>query len=142
NAADPWVQASRISLHDLAGRPIKDVRRVRQILEKDLHPKHISELAGALATLDYKNGSVARAKRLFKLGSVEPSENMVAQLQCAHKQQLTGPREDLLAGSLAYEARASAAASKKMWAEAVHQCRLWLDDEPFSVRPANTGSFI
>jgi hypothetical protein len=103
---------------------------------------HMSELAGALGTLEFKNGSVGRAKKLFRLGAIEPGDNMVAQLQWASRQHLGSLREGLLRQSLTFEARAAAFQLKKQWSSAVESCSEWLRDEPFSIRPANTGSFL
>jgi tetratricopeptide (TPR) repeat protein len=140
--SDPWLQAARISVLDLSGQPIRDIKRARAVLDRDLHPKHLSELAGALATLEFEGGNATRAKKLFKKGEIDPNDNVVAQLQWASQNKLVEFRPDLLNRSLTFEARAQFSRRVKKWRESLTHCVDWIEDEPFSVRPATLGSYL
>lgn len=142
NQSDPWVQASRVSIYDLSGRAIRDIRRARSVLEIDAHPRHLSELAGSLATLEFGSGSVSRARKLFKRGATDPNDNVVAQLQWAAQNKILEFRPELLERSLTFEARAAFARKEKKWKEVLLHCADWINDEPLSPRPATLGSYI
>lgn len=142
NQNDPWVQASRVSIYDLSGRAIRDIRRARNVLELDAHPRHLSELAGSLGTLEFGSGSVSRAKKLFKKGAADPNDNVVAQLQWAAQNKIVEFQPELLKRSLTFEARATFARKEKKWSVALVHCADWISDEPLSVKPARLGSYI
>jgi tetratricopeptide (TPR) repeat protein len=142
NPSDPWVQATRISLYDLSERAVRDIKRSRAVLEIDAHPRHLSELAGSLATLEFGAGNVSRAKKLFKSGASDPNDNMVAQLQWASQNKIVEFDPGLLERSLTFEARASFAQKEKKWKEALGHCADWMQDEPLSMRPALLGSYV
>ena len=100
NSSDPWLQATKISVLDLSGRAVRDIKRIRALLETDTHPKHLSELAGSLATLELTSGNVSRAKKLFRQGAIEPNDNVVAQLHWASQKKIVEFRPELLKNSL------------------------------------------
>jgi tetratricopeptide (TPR) repeat protein len=142
NPNDPWIQASRISVADLANTKIGSIKHARALLDLDTDPKHLSELAGSLATLEYNSGNVSKAKKLFRIGSVDPNDNVVAQLHWASKNRILEFAPEMLDRSLTFEARTLFASREKKWSEAVRHAEEWLMDEPFSTRPAVEGSYI
>jgi tetratricopeptide (TPR) repeat protein len=142
NPDDPWVQASRISVADMSNSKIHDVRRTRRLLDLDIDPMHLSELAGSLATLEFNSGNVSKAKKLFRIGAVDPNDNVVAQLHWASRNRIVEFAPELLERSLTFEARTLFASKTKKWSDALRHAEEWLLDEPFSARPAIEGSFI
>ena len=139
---DPWIQSARVSLHNIADASVRNIKKIRALLDADIDPRYLSELAGALATLEYGEGNVSRAKKLFRQGSIDPNDNMVAQLQWASQQKILAFAPEMLQKSFAYEARASFSKKEKKWKDAVSHCFEWSQDEPYSVRPATLGSFV
>jgi tetratricopeptide (TPR) repeat protein len=121
---------------------MRDIRRARRILDADFAPRHLSELAATLATLEFESGNVSRAKKLFKKGAVDPNDNVVAQLQWASQNKIHEFRPEFLERSLTFEARASYAKKEKRWKDALAHCSDWLQDEPMSSRPAILGSYV
>ena len=142
NPADPWIQAARISVSDLGGRPVPDVKRARATLESDVHPKHLSELAGSLATVEHGSGNISRSKRLFRQCAIDPNDNAIAQLLWASQNRIIEFKPELLERSLTFEARTAFARREKRWTDALLHCADWMQDEPFSLRPATVGSFV
>lgn len=139
---DPWIQASKISVCDLGNLKIEGIKKIRPLLQADIEPRSLSELAGSLATLEFGHGNVSRAKKLFRIGAQDPNDNVVAQLHWASRNKIVEFSEDLLNRSLTFEARASFELKNKNWQAALGHAEDWLVDEPFSVRPAWEGSYL
>ena len=106
-------------------------------------PSHLSELASAVATLELKNGSVRKSKRLFQQSLVDPTENSIAQVAWAARQnRRIGFDHQFLSRPNTFEAESWTAFQEGKWESAVEQCKLWLFDQPFSSRPSTQGSFL
>ncbi|HYO75125.1 MAG TPA: hypothetical protein VE010_01580, partial [Thermoanaerobaculia bacterium] len=74
--ADPWLMAAEVATTATAGRPSKNIKHARHMLDGGRHvPFAMSELASALATLELQAGDVRRARRLFRTALVDPNEN-------------------------------------------------------------------
>jgi Flp pilus assembly protein TadD len=139
---DPWLAAAYVSIADLGNRSLKKIKPIRALLDQAHDPAQISELAAALGTLELKSSGLKKARKYFQLSSVAPNENVVAQLYWLSKNYGVGFDEQLLSRLHAYEARAQSAASTQSWPIAIDSCWRWLDDEPFSIRPAYEGGFV
>jgi hypothetical protein len=141
-AYDPWVAAAYVSVADLANKSPKRIKPIRLLLESITDPAQVTELAAALGTLELKSTGIRKARKYFQMSSIAPNENVVAQLYWLSKNYGVGFDQRLLKNSLAHEAHAQSAAVAKSWSAAIESCWRWLDDEPFSVRPAYEGGFI
>lgn len=139
---DPWVAASRMSIAHLGKLPMPRSREIEALIERVADPRQTSELSAALATAELGAGNLKKAKKLFRASSVAPTDNVVAQLEWVANEHGFSFDESLLRNDLTYEARTARHIRDQEWRRAVENCDLWLDDEPFSLRPAYEASFI
>lgn len=142
---DPWLLAAEIALSDLAERNSRFIKSARKILSNEnIDPRHISELASALATLESRVGSAKTSKRLFKESLKKPTENSFAQAVWISKHRY--PSLDITNISFdrqkTFEANCWISYYKKDWEKAVKACELWRDDQPFSEEPYIHGSYV
>lgn len=138
---DPWLSACRVSVADLSDRPQESLRTARQTIDKG-SPGQITELAAAVATVELQSGANKLAKKLFRRGAENPSDNTVAQIRWAHETAGIPFDQRLLDTDLSFEARTGQAIEEQDWHSATHHASVWLGDEPFSTRAASLGAFI
>jgi tetratricopeptide (TPR) repeat protein len=141
---DPWLVAAEIALASAAGIPSRFAKLGQKLLQDEsINPKHSTELASELATLELSNGKMLSAKRLFRRSFNGANENSLAQAEWAWKE-LSGHQLDVSGFNVPYnfEARAWDAFQKREWELALAHSRSWLNDQPFSRRPAVLGSYI
>lgn len=143
-ASDSWLQAAEIAVASAAGlKPRTTKNAFRMLSDESRSPRQVSELASALATLEFENGNHVAARRLFRKALSAPTENSVAQAEWASKH----------LGSLnvqvnhynvprLFEARAWHAYAGQDWAAAYQAASGWLGDQPFSSRPAMVASYV
>ena len=141
---DPWLLAAEIALGSIARRRPRHVKEARRLLaSQQFGPRHISELASALATVELNSGSLKRARRLFARSLQEATENSIAQAAWAERQsrelRLTRyyPSEPN-----AFEAQSWDCYQQARWRGVIRNSRRWFADQPFSSRPAALGSFV
>ena len=153
---DPWLLAAEIAIGSLDGQAPKLIRHARKMLDHgDMSDNHISELASALATLEYADGSNNKAKKLFKKSLIDPTENSVAQACWASESRLRlkdTPENIRTHDSLVhnrifhsqdtFEAGFMFYYHNNQWNNAIEQCNGWKLDQPFSSKPYRFGSFV
>ncbi|MBK8096050.1 MAG: hypothetical protein IPK26_03035 [Planctomycetes bacterium] len=103
-----------------------------------------SELAAALGTIELEHGNPKRARRLLRAALVSPAENAIAQVSWANRRRgasIDLPKEVAMQHRC-FEALAWDSAHNGNVEVAIENCRLWLSEEPFSVKPAILGSFF
>jgi tetratricopeptide (TPR) repeat protein len=141
---DPWLVAAEIALASAAGIPSRFAKLGQKLLQDEsINPKHSTELASELATLELSNGKMLNAKRLFRKSFNGANENSLAQAEWAWKE-LSGHQLDVSGFNVPYnfEALAWDAFKRREWELALANSRSWLNDQPFSRRPAILGSYI
>lgn len=141
---DPWLTAAEIAVASIAEKSSRFVKQGRGMLTADTFaPRHLTELASAIGTLELYNGKASAARKLFRQSLTDPNDNAVAQATWASRN-LSGidVSLDLLRTPRSYEARARTHYFASDWKHALADCQEWLFDEPFSSRPAELGSFI
>lgn len=142
---DPWILAAEIATASVASRTSTNIKRGRELVEdRTVLPSQTSELASALGTLDAEAGDYRRARRLVKYSLISGTENSLAQAAWLERNmRITAISEvPQLGGVTSAEANAWNSYRAGAWSDAVEQCRHWLADQPFSVRPAILGSFV
>lgn len=141
---DPWLLAAEIVASIAAKTKTKFIKNTHSILSSDKFlDSHVSELASAAATLDWKNGYEKRSRKLFRKSMIKPTENSVAQaVWVSGEKNLLDLDEDSWKRPNTYEASAHHFYFNKKWNDALNQCKLWQFDEPFSSRPGILGSFL
>jgi tetratricopeptide (TPR) repeat protein len=143
-AGDPWLMAAEIAVAAICKQTSEYVKVGRQLLRAEqLSPWHLSELAAALGTMDFERGNLKGARKLFRQGLVNPTANTVGQARWA--QNAIGV--ELLDSSTlntrrAFEARAWQEFYEAGWQQSLVEARQWLDDEPYSSRPAVLASYV
>jgi len=138
---DPWLIAAELAFAELADRRPRFVKAGRRMLDSGLAPRHLTELASALGTLQLESGQTRRARQLFRQALVAPNDNSLAQVEWALPQIGLSLDAYLHTVSASWEARALAAASAHESAQAVVEAWGWFFDQPFASEPAVFGSY-
>jgi tetratricopeptide (TPR) repeat protein len=139
---DPWLMAAQMAAEDVARKPPSFWREARQLLGADRFSDfELAELAAAAGTLQLEAGSHKIARKLFRRSLTAPTENAVAQ---AHWASRRDPAIDASRAVTpdAFEALTWENIVTGRSSEAVSAAVQWQRIEPFSLRPAGTGSFI
>lgn len=142
---DPWLLSTEISLATLRGRNSKFIKQGLQVVESDsFHPFNITELASALATVELKNDSLKKSRKLFEKSLRKPNDNSLAQAEWASQEEnnlfsLDSSRLNL---ANSFEAKARDYAEKENWKEAIEYSKKWFLDLPFSKSPVLFGNNI
>ena len=141
---DPWLLAAEIAVASRLERGPRYMREGRRELERRaMPPKHLSELATAIGTLELLDGRARHARQRFRVALQRPTENAVAQAVWASQRDaalivrpadLTQPRS--------FEARAEEHRLKAEWEDALVEASRWFADEPFSRRAGAFASYI
>lgn len=141
---DPWLLAAEIAVAAAAKREPRFVKHARRMLvDSSVSAHDLTELAGSIATLELENGKHMSARKLFRRALDSPTENSVAQVEWA-SDQLSGLKIDPNEFKIPrlFEANAWDAYARGDWEAAFQAATGWLEDQPFSSRPAMLASFI
>ena len=141
---DPWLLAAEVATASVAKRTSRLIQHAKRLINyKNIDPFHVTELAGALATLEMEAGKDRMARKLFHLSLIKPTDNSVAQAKWAshHLGKFEVKDEDLKIDR-GYEARAQHAYLQGDWNTSIRESWDWLRDEPYSSKPAIFGSYI
>lgn len=141
---DPWLLAAEIAVASAAGRVSRIIKPARRIVKEGrFRPFHTSELASALGTLELEAGNIKGAKRLLRASLVDPSENAIAQAAwIARTSHILDVPKPILNEGQSWEARAWNCFRAGDWPNTVLFAKWWLNDQPFSSRPAIFGSYV
>lgn len=142
---DPWLLSAEIAVAAAIGKTSKFVKTARLMLESNKFPHfHSSELASALATLEFEAGNSKKARKYFEQSLIAPTENAVAQAAWAQRMDsnLKIKTDSLKKGPVSHEALAWEYNQKAKWDETIIEAYKWLVDQPFSSRPAILGSYV
>jgi tetratricopeptide (TPR) repeat protein len=140
---DPWVQAAEIALARLAGKSPRSMKRARERIDTvNEHLIQFSDLASAVATEELFNGDMKRSRRHFQFSLRSPTENAFAQALWAKSRIRLDVLGDVNKLPYAYEASVRLAVDAGDFDAAFRHCFEWLNDEPYSSRPAINGSFF
>ena len=142
-AVDPWLMAAELSIAMLTDRTPRYVKQGRRFIERNAQgPRHVTELAGALGTLELEAGRRKKARDLFKLSAKAPTGNALAQLEwCAYSGHLrVDPGYNIHIWKETDEAVAYRLGREKKLARVADACRRWVESEPFASRPYEVAS--
>lgn len=141
-SSDPWLLAAEIAIASAAETSSRFVRSARSMIDRGrFAPKHVSELASALATVELESGNRRGARKLFAAALQHPTENAVAQAEWVSSEIQELDLEICELAPRSYEARALICLGEGAWGEAVESAKLWRLDEPFATRSAYFGSW-
>jgi tetratricopeptide (TPR) repeat protein len=110
--------------------------------ERSWDPRHLTELAATLGTIELGAGHDREARRYFRKALVQANENSLAQVEWA-SQQTSGLDVTLAVQERpeAFEARARANLNDGLWIDAAQNTWAWYYDQPFSSEAAISGSY-
>jgi len=139
---DPWILSAEIATAAAIGKRSQYVKLGRRIIESSrFQPFCLSELASALGTLEAIAGNRRVSRRLIEQSLLRPTENAVAQAAfLIRNHDVTtseGPDFSLSAEACTWHAFRGA-----KWDLAIRQVKKWIQDQPFSSRPAAQGSHM
>lgn len=142
---DPWLLATEIALATLRNQNSRFANTGLQLLKfGNFHPFNITELASSIATLELKNSSIKKSKKLFKQSLINPNDNSLAQAEWASQEEKklaqVNPEQFNLNNS--FEALARDLSEQKKWNESIEFSKKWFYDLPFSRMPVLFGSEI
>jgi len=142
-SSDPWLLAAEIAIASAAETSSRMVRAARSMINRGhFAPRHLSELASALATVELESGNRRGARKLFAAALQHPTENAVAQAEWVSSEIVElDLRISEHAPERSYEARALSSLGEGEWDAAVESAKLWRLDEPFAARSAYFGSW-
>lgn len=142
---DPWLLATEISISTLRNRNSRFAKTGFQIIDSNqFHPFNITELSGALATLELKNSKIKNCKKLFQNSLISPNDNSLAQAEWASQfEKSLSPVNSLSFNIInSYEAQARDYFEKKQWEKSIEFADKWFFDIPFSKMSILFGSEI
>ena len=144
---DPWLIAAELACAQVAERPARFWRQATQIIIWDkVHPRHMSELATAVAMMELESGDRKKARKYIKKGLIAPTENTLAQVYWAqeNKHLKDGSNLDALVKSAtdAFEADYRFNLAKGDLIVALDAAKIWKADEPFAARPCLEIAYI
>lgn len=141
---DPWLLAAEIATAVTAGRSTTLAKVGQQFLQnRNVAPVHITELASAVATLEFFNGKTQVARKLFRTALHDPTDNSLAQAEWAsrHMTQLEVDAAQFQVPRI-FEAKAWEAYTIGEWDDAMRQSAKWLHDQPFAIEPILFSSYL
>ena len=143
---DPWIASAEIAIADSSGLKSKCISKAKHLLENnDLTPFSRSELAVGIGTIEIKNGSIKRAKKMIHRALIDPTENALAQAEWAASQfkidfeGMNGLRSTVPAS---YEAAAVHAYYSKAFADSLIACKKWGRFQSLSPSPIILSMFL
>jgi tetratricopeptide (TPR) repeat protein len=137
---DPWLLSAEIAVSAIRGKTSNQMSRALSLVKASgTSPRHIAELAAAVATVELSTGDIRQAKRLYSTSLISPNENTIAQVEWAHQKDRKIPHTTSIITSS--EAMVWRAKGTQAWSNVVENCRSWLAAEPYSARPAMMGAF-
>lgn len=135
--------AAEIALAEIAERsPTYLKQGLATIDGAGLRPHQITELAGAIGTVDLLEGNRKRSRRLFSKSMTDPNGNALAQGEWAAASLGAEiiPSMSLSTVPEAGEAKALHLYRGSRFQQAVGVCEEWMESDPFSLRPYEFAS--
>lgn len=142
--SDPWIASAELSAAQLIGKTSRNLPAARRIQEQGLHPRHTTELASSLGTLEIESGAMKRGKMYIRNSLLYPNRNTLAQAVWAEQRHDVKYASHTQVQSLeiAYEAKARESYIQGEADSAINHALDWLEAEPFSSKPPVLASYI
>jgi hypothetical protein len=138
---DPWLLSQDASVGQILKKTPSFLSKSRRMLrENSIAPGHLTELASAIGSLDV--GDLKGARKLHRFSLIDPTDNVVAQVEWLRQRDLALPSAQTNTMPGAVEARFLSALREGDWPLALDYAFEWQEDEPYSPRPALAGSFL
>jgi tetratricopeptide (TPR) repeat protein len=138
---DPWILSAEISIAADNGHVSENIKLAERLLEKErFAPGDTSELAAEIATIRALDGNTWAAKKALRRAMQKPRENALA--QAAWLSRVPGMPAFELRHTNSNEANALLDRQSGKLRQSMIDAQRWLNDQPFSSRPAQMGSAI
>jgi tetratricopeptide (TPR) repeat protein len=140
---DPWLIAAELAVSGIADRKPRFFAEGRKIaLDGQLYPRQVTELCGALASLELDGGRRKKARNFFQQSVVDPTGNALAQAEWASNSfsEPFIPIKTFSTATEADEAKALYLNHQKQYSQVPAECERWAESEPYSIRPYELGS--
>lgn len=138
---DPWLQAAEIALSEVSGTGSNTAAIATSAMNQNrIPPEHRSELATALATLEYASGNRKKFKKRFGESLLAPTDNALSQAMWYAREAGSDLEIKLLSLRHSREALTYSYLRAKKWKEAISSFRIWQSQEQFSNHIAVQGS--
>lgn len=134
---DPWLLSAELAVANLAGRPLRNFRTASKMLQADIEPRHLSELAGSLSAIEYAAGRTKQARRLLRQALQDPNDNALAQAEWSAQHGLDVVNPSQLVLPMSFEARAIHSLRRRHFSAATNHGKNWLADQPFALDAAH-----
>jgi tetratricopeptide (TPR) repeat protein len=142
NEYDPWIVAAEIGVSSYSNKDSRLLKLGRRMVESQKFSDFAkSELASAIATVELNEGNRRAAKKLFRRSLAVPTENSLAQAEWAFEE--IGDLDPTLSHvdiPRNFESKVLYGYRVGDWDIALVNGEMWLDDQPFSSRPAGVVS--
>lgn len=143
---DPWVLAAEVATSSSLRRQPWFYREGVSLLASQNFSDHdLTELAGALGTIELLSGVTRKSRKLLSKALQNPTENSLAQCKWA-SDRIPGLAMDVDVAhfnvSHAYEAQYLESFKEQDWEGSLESARKWLEDQPFSTSPAHHGTYV
>ena len=141
--SDPWLMAAELSMAELAGRKPKYFRQGSRILAgRDLVPRQITELAGAIGTLELSAGRRRKARDYFRQSVDDPTGSALAQAEWASPlfDFSLVPMQRFAITTEVDEAKTFHLLHGEQFSDVPDVCLRWSEAEPYSIRPYEIAS--
>lgn len=142
---DPWLMATEISIASLRDRNSIFTKSGIQIVESNnFHPFNISELASSIASVELKNDSINKSRKLFEKSLLHPNDNSLAQAEWASQEEKNLIRINLNEFQIvnSFEAFARENSEQQNWQDSIDFSKKWFFDQPFSKMAVLFGNEI
>ncbi|MCG6574022.1 hypothetical protein EGM97_04795 [Pseudomonas sp. AF32] len=142
--SDPWLIATEMAVSRKANKHSKLLSIGKNLLDSNIPPIHMSELASSFGTLELLNGAEKKARNFFKQSLLDPNQNSLAQAKWAERNSRLKRLVDVPLDShvVAYEAQYWEAYSKQDIPLAIDFAKAWYNQEPYSSGPAIAISYL
>jgi tetratricopeptide (TPR) repeat protein len=142
-SGDPWLLAAETAFAMVLGKVPTALRNTMRIADSGRwSPMDLSELRASLGTLELLVGTTRRARKWYRASLDGATENALAQVSWSlpNVPGLELAQEQVWGG--AHEAKVHIAERAQDWTGVVGESDRWLEQEPYSQRPAELGSYI
>jgi len=140
---DPWIASAEIAVSEALEIKPHLLKPARSMMKDgNLSPWSLNELSATLSTLEARDGSVRKSRKLLAKALREPNENTIAQaewLAPSLKQKIVRPKKAIRAP---FEADARLAFRDGDYNKALNSAKEWFRFQPFTSRPAILASYI
>ena len=141
--SDPWVQASEVAVATVRGRTSLYAKKaIRAISNAGRIGAELSELAGAVGTIEMNEGADKSARQLFAKSLMNPNDNSLAQAEWAATRLKLVVDAAALKTPFSFEANSNNAYRRLVLPDAIAFAKQWSDDEPFSSRPLGALTYL